>query len=323
MPAKVKISGTHLALALSTTLLTSAALAPHGQAQAIASKASPTLSGAGAPSSHAALVERAEALLSTQLGNYRIYRKILGRPDSKTYYVTVTASLFGFQPGGPSLPLATVIGLWASQMVDDEKFGGHFIRSAYCGTFVPFGTDTPVKAFTNPLTGREIKPQISKRSGAILIQGRRPSGIWYRSKDKGNVWDDHRYPFELGSGPSYPWQIIGNHLSMRENLVDWKAVKPRYEDMNWSAELSALMDDSQSFVPSSRVFGSTVRGSDFPFFDFGDKADTTFVVFHAIGRKVETLNEVPSKLLAFAKQECPAHLDDSVFSKSIAEVLGE
>ncbi len=283
--------------------------------------AMPSALAAKAPSIEPTLTQQAETRLKDRTENDKLFRKVIGRIDDKQYFITVRGNLFAFQPGGPAVPLASVYGLWTSRMIDDPSVGGYLIRNAYCGTFVPFGTETIVARFPNPVNDTTIVAPHSQRSGANIVQGRRPSGIWYRNRETGNVWDKHLYPFERTGGPVYPWQIVGDQIFMRENLVDFRSDKPRYEDMTFAADLGQLMDDNLEFVPSTRIYNTTHRSTDYPWFDFGDKAANTFLMVHATGRKLASHEGIPESLMAYVKEHCPTHLDGRVFDIDLDRLL--
>lgn len=255
----------------------------------------------------------AEQRLADQNGSFEIYRKLTGRLDGKHYFVSSEGNIYGFKPGEPAVPIMSIMGLWTYQQDELPDSDGYLEKRVFCGVFLPFGSTEPAPTIVNPLNGKTVELPKRLLKSPWLYQTMLPHGI-YGVGD----WSDVRlFPKEEKQTPIHQSRVFGDHIHMTEQIYnqDFIDLVTKYEEITWTGDLNALMDETIPFVPSTRIFTAVADAHDREWLEMGD--EQAYIIFHVSGRKVEKAEDLPSALLNYVQENCPGNLNADVFPEPL------
>lgn len=250
--------------------------------------------------------------LNDQKQSLKIFRKISGRMDGEPYFVSVRGNVYAWKANEPAEPVASIVGLWTYQQDaipgDDSAY---VEKRVYCGTYIPFAAQTPAPTARNPLNGKTIKfPKVRTLVGTGFYNLMKPDGAY----GLGPLSGKKLFPKRETTGSIHESQITGDYVTMIQRLYNQdflKHITMKYEEVIWSADLAALIDDSDKFVPSNWTFVLAGDARELKWLEL-DEDQESYHVKHVTGRKVASVNELPKNVLDFAKANCPKHLDGSI-----------
>ncbi len=246
------------------------------------------------------------------LQDHRIHRQITARLDEEPFFVTVNGNIYGFGSDNEAVPLVSVIGLWTYKLEDIDDGPNYISRRVYCGSFGRFGTEEILESYRNPITGQKVTVRKSQLENPDFFNTITPYGTF----GIGKFSQVRVFPTDIERVPLRETRIVGREIRLIEERYNQElreGTEPWYEELSWTADLRDLVDGSNAFVPSSRLINVSQDASirDWLHVD----TDHTFITLHASGRKLASVDAIPANILGYVQENCPAHLDGTVWNK--------
>lgn len=244
--------------------------------------------------------------------DHEVYRIITARADEEPFFVTVNGNIYGFGDQLRAVPIVSVFGLWTYKLEDIDGSSDYIARRVYCGSFAHFGTDDRAEIFVNPITGKEVVVRKSKLENPVFFNTVTPQGVF----GLGDYIDVQVFPRGGARAPLRETRIVGEQIHLVEERFNQEFLgtpQPWYEELTWTADLRDVMAGSSAFVPSNRIINISQSASIREW--LGIESDDVYISVHASGRKVESTEGIPRNTLRYVRENCPDHLDGTVWDK--------
>lgn len=244
------------------------------------------------------------------LTDHEIYRRVTARGDERPFFVTVNGNIYGFGDQLRAIPIVSVFGLWTYKLEEIDGSSDYISRRVYCGSFSRFGTDEAVESLVNPITGKEVMVRKSRLENPAFFNTVTPQGIF----GTGDFRDVQVFPREGPRVPLSETRIVGGQIHLVEERFNQEIIgipQPWYEELTWTADLGEVKAGSSAFVPSNRIINISQSASIREW--LGIESEDVYISVHASGRKVESTEGIPENTLHYVKENCPHHLDGTVW----------
>jgi hypothetical protein len=232
--------------------------------------------------------------LSDPLVNLHGYMKLFGSLDEVDSPWWYTGIIYAQQEKTAPKPLIRFEGCEINRFRPNPN-GDGYIQSARTLTyFRDLETEKMIDTWTNPYTGKSVAPksnQLGSDDGFLLST----KGL--------------RFKNQIGKVPDKPlklnWSIIGDSIWLIKDRGLPELPQPWLECASTFASLKEFVDPKAKRAEA--MFSSTYLAPWLTWMEMGDTPG--HLVWHAAGRKLKSVDELPAEYLTRARKDAPQQLD--------------